>query len=405
VRLEELLKPYLQGFGFPHASSLTPQAYQPSEPNLQNQPRFRDILATVCDIIGAKKAGFLGYDSQEETLSCVEFFGLTTARQTGVSFRLGEGIAGWTAQQTNCTVINNVQQYPYLIDELVQTLAENSFLSTPIFYQDQLLGVLILAGKNPAPGAIGTGFNFEDQQKLTWLTPLLSQIIQLMSDNHGRLASIGELVAGIAHEIRNPLAGIMTTAETLKENLDADDHRKEYLERIINEINRMNHFLVKFFAFARPQKPQYAPTYLPDILDKIFELEGKNFEDKKITLIREYPPDLPEIYLDASQIQQVLLNLTLNAVQAMPQGGRLRVSIKPGGNLVHLLIADTGVGIPPENINKIFDPFFTTKPKGVGLGLAVSQRIIKEHGGAIQVYSRVGQGTTFRVNLPINSRL
>jgi len=173
----------------------------------------------------------------------------------------------------------------------------------------------------------------------------------------------------------------------------------------------MNQFLIRFFAFARPSKPQKQACSLPQIIDRIIDLETQNISRNNISVIREYQPALPGIELDANQMQQVFLNLILNSVQAMPDGGELKISVRAdnGRNkhkskgFLQVDISDTGVGIKPQDLNKIFTPFHTTKPRGVGLGLAVCQRILNEHKGKAWVDSEVGEGTTFSIKLPLEA--
>jgi signal transduction histidine kinase len=374
------------------------------------------LLSTIADIIQVDKACFLEFDEQQELLSCSACVGIAGLR---LVTPLGKGMAGWVAEQGTCMVINDIQHAPEILDELTQTLAESSFLATPLHFENKLLGVIVLAGKRDA-----AAFDLADRQMMLTLIPLVSWAIHnLMATSlaqkaipqdkeltkQDRLASVGELMAGDAQEIRNPLAGIMTTAETLKENFEPEDSRKEYLERIINEINRMNQFLVRFFAFARPQKPQKTPCNLPQILDRIIDLEDQNIGRHNVSVIKEYQPSLPTINLDANQMQQVFLNLILNSVQAMPDGGELKISVQAGNGqdedqppqYIQVDIADTGVGIKPQDIKKIFTPFHTTKPKGVGLGLAVSHQILMEHNGRAWVDSELGKGTTFSIHLPL----
>jgi len=221
-----------------------------------------------------------------------------------------------------------------------------------------------------------------------------------------RLASLGELTAGIAHEIRNPLAGIKTTAQALKAEFDPQDPKCEYLEKIIKEINRTNSLLQELFIFARPQKPQFMPYDVTKILERVLSMQEKSIEEKEVKIKKDYAPDIPMLLLDPNQIYQVFLNLILNAVQAMPQGGDLTLSAKREGETwVSIIIEDTGVGMSPEVKAKLFDPFFTTKSMGTGLGLAISYRIIQEHGGMVGVESKPSQGAKFTIRLPLKSRL
>jgi len=224
-----------------------------------------------------------------------------------------------------------------------------------------------------------------------------------------RLISLGRLASGIAHELRNPLAGIKTTAQALGEEMSHEDSRREYLNRITKEIDRLNDLLKTFFSFAKPQKLNLVQCHIKDIIDEIIPFLIKEIADQGIRFSESYHPKLSRIKVDKSQMHQVFLNLFLNAIQAMPSGGDLNVEVAPSimkasegtrQNFTRIAISDTGKGIPPHLIPKIFDPFFTTKPKGVGLGLSIAYQIIKKHGGTIKVDSEWEKGTSFVITLP-----
>jgi PAS domain S-box-containing protein len=224
-----------------------------------------------------------------------------------------------------------------------------------------------------------------------------------------RLISLGKLASGIAHELRNPLAGIKTTAQALGEEMPWDDSKREYLNRITKEIDRLNDLLKTFFSFAKPQKLNLVRCHIKDIIDEITPFLIKEIADQGIHFVESYHPQLPKIKADKSQMHQVFLNLFLNAIQAMPNGGELKIEVSPSvtnpvdgwkQDLIRIVISDTGKGIPPHLIAKIFDPFFTTKPKGIGLGLSIAYQIIKKHGGTIKVDSKWEKGTSFAIVLP-----
>jgi PAS domain S-box-containing protein len=224
-----------------------------------------------------------------------------------------------------------------------------------------------------------------------------------------RLVSLGKLASGIAHELRNPLAGIKTTAQALGEEMSGDDSRREYLNRITKEIDRLNDLLKTFFSFAKPQNLNLVHCHIKDIINEIIPFLIKEIADKGIRFIETYHPQLPKIQVDRTQMHQVFLNLFLNAIQAMPSGGELKIEASPilstsvegfKKNFIKVVISDTGRGIPPHIIHKIFDPFFTTKPKGIGLGLSITYQIIKKHGGTVKVESQWEKGTSFIINLP-----
>jgi PAS domain S-box-containing protein len=217
-----------------------------------------------------------------------------------------------------------------------------------------------------------------------------------------RLVSLGKLASGIAHELRNPLAGIKTTAQALGEELPEDDSRREYLNRITKEIDRLNELLKTFFSFAKPQKLNLVYCHIKDIINEIIPFLIKEIADQGIHLSEHYDPQLPRIKVDKNQMYQVFLNLFLNALQAMPNGGELGIEVKPlVPGFIQITVSDTGKGIPSHIVDKIFDPFFTTKPKGIGLGLSITYQIIKKHGGTVRVESRLEEGTSFVINLPV----
>jgi PAS domain S-box-containing protein len=224
-----------------------------------------------------------------------------------------------------------------------------------------------------------------------------------------RLVSLGKLASGIAHELRNPLAGIKTTAQALSEEMSPEDGKREYLNRITKEIDRLNELLKTFFSFAKPQKLNLVYCHVKDIINEIIPFLIKEIADKGIRFVESYHPKLPNIKVDKTQMHQVFLNLFLNAIQAMPNGGELKIEVSPAvpgppegpkQNFIRIVISDTGKGIPSHLVDRIFDPFFTTKPKGIGLGLSITYQIIKKHGGTIKVDSQWERGTSFVINLP-----
>jgi len=225
-----------------------------------------------------------------------------------------------------------------------------------------------------------------------------------------RLVSLGKLASGIAHELRNPLAGIKTTAQALGEEMSKDDSRREYLNRITKEIDRLNELLKTFFSFAKPQKLNLVYCQIKDVINEIIPFLFKEIADQGIHFVETYHPQLPGIKVDKTQMYQVFLNLFLNAIQAMPNGGELKIEVGPTvsfsqdgskQNLIKIVVSDTGKGILPQVVPKIFDPFFTTKAKGIGLGLSITYQIIKKHGGTIKVESKWETGTSFVITLPV----
>jgi two-component system, NtrC family, nitrogen regulation sensor histidine kinase GlnL len=224
-----------------------------------------------------------------------------------------------------------------------------------------------------------------------------------------RLVSLGKLASDIAHELRNPLAGIKTTAQALGDEIPQGDPKREYLNRITKEIDRLNELLKTFFSFAKPQKLNLLYCEIKSIINEIIPFLIKEIAEKRIRFVETYHPQLPKIKVDKNQLYQVFLNLFLNAIQAMPDGGELKIEVSPvissppdrtKQNFIKIVVSDTGTGIPPNIVRKIFDPFFTTKPRGIGLGLSITYQIIKKHGGTIKVESQLERGTSIVINLP-----
>lgn len=226
-----------------------------------------------------------------------------------------------------------------------------------------------------------------------------------------RLASMGELAAGVAHEINNPLAGVLTYIKLMRKKLQTPesppiDLQKfgEYLRAVEDETTRVSEIVKGLLEFARPSEPVVARISAIEIFDKTLFLISHQLTVKNIRIEQQYEKELPDIKADMKQIQQVLLNLIINAAQAMPNGGTITLRAQKGddGKFLDLQVQDTGYGISDDHLHQIFDPFYTTKSaqKGTGLGLSTAYGIIVKHGGIIQVQSEIGVGTIFTVKLP-----
>ena len=219
-----------------------------------------------------------------------------------------------------------------------------------------------------------------------------------------RLASVGEMAAGIAHEIKNPLTGIAAAITVIKDDFAPDDSRISIMSEVLEQISRLDKTVNDLLFFGKPTVAEPACTDINSALKKILVFAAQHSGGKNIEKRLELADDLPPVYVDPKQIQQVFLNLFLNAVQAMQQGGVLTVQSalaeQDGAETVRVRVTDTGQGIPPQILEKIFTPFFTTKAQGTGLGLAISHRLIEQQGGRLSVESEDGKGTTFTVELP-----
>ena len=218
-----------------------------------------------------------------------------------------------------------------------------------------------------------------------------------------RLSALGQLSAGLAHEIKNPLASMKGSLEILSKDFPPGSEKREFLEIFEKELNRLNRVLAEFLQFARPSRPDRRPSSIEEILESIVVLCAKEADRQGVAIQIGCDERLPEIELDAAQIQQALLNIVLNGIQSMPSGGRLAICVERSSDALEIWIRDEGEGIPLENRSRIFDPFFTTKDRGTGLGMAIAHNLIQGHGGEIHLVEEGGPGSTFRVVLPLGS--
>jgi two-component system NtrC family sensor kinase len=223
-----------------------------------------------------------------------------------------------------------------------------------------------------------------------------------------KLTSLGQLAASIAHEVNNPLAGVLVYTQLLAKKIAGDKFSKEtalnYLSKMSSELTRSTRLIRNLLDFARQSPPSLRSVNVNDVVDKALDLAAHSAELQDIEMIKELGPSLPNIMADFDQLQQVCTNLILNAVQAMPEGGRLILRTSADDDWLKMEVQDSGCGISQENMRKLFTPFFTTKGKGkgVGLGLAVAHGIIQRHQGKLEVQSEEGEGTTFTIYLPTN---
>ena len=214
------------------------------------------------------------------------------------------------------------------------------------------------------------------------------------------LATLGELATGLAHEIRNPLAGIAGVIEIIGRDLPATSPARGMVKDVRLEINQINRILTDLLETARPHPPMMMRSNLNTTVEHAVMLARQQVLSQPIKIELQQAPDLPEVEHDSDQIHQVLLNLLLNAVQAMESAGTVRVEIDSQNDFARVCVSDTGKGIPEQQLAQIFRPFYTTRGNGTGLGLSLARRIVEEHHGRIHVTSVVGKGSTFEVLIP-----
>lgn len=320
------------------------------------------------------------------------------------------------------------------IDAIARTLDEmNAALCIPIVADDQVIGLLCLKDERVREAYATDEIDlFRGVAAQMAITVQNSKLYERMKERD-RLAALGEMAAGLAHEIRNPLGAIKGAAQLLTPSSTSesaasattDGHggvpleAREFLGIIVEEANRLNRVVSQFLDYARPYRGEPQPLDVNEVVRKTAQLvtppplpstsasEGGEAPPPPVEVHLQLADDLPRARADAEQLRQVFLNLAINAVQAMPSGGKLTIStaLRKAGRrqpMVEVRFRDTGVGIPPAELKNLFIPFYTTKDKGTGLGLPISQRIIENHGGTIEVRSRVGVGSTFTVVLPLH---
>ncbi|MBY0493339.1 MAG: hypothetical protein K2Y23_03920 [Cyanobacteria bacterium] len=216
-----------------------------------------------------------------------------------------------------------------------------------------------------------------------------------------RLSALGEIAAGLAHEIQNPLAGVKGALEIITSRVAHGTPEAEFADIGGKELARLEGLVSEFLTYARPHDPALRPTDVHEIVERVAALLNAQAERKSVALVFERPTAMPLLSIDPEQITQVIFNVVLNAIQATPAGGQIRIRefVEPDWGVIDVI--DEGPGIPPEHALRLFDPFFTTKPRGTGLGLAISQRIVTAHRGTIEALPGSPSGSVFRIRLPL----
>lgn len=256
---------------------------------------------------------------------------------------------------------------------------------------------------------LNTSFLLDESGKITGVVAVIRDITEIKNLNeemarHKRLVALGKLSAGIAHEIRNPLSSIRGLAQFIFNSFSKTDERKEDLNTIIQEVDRLNKLVVQVLDFAKLKKPNLIRFSLNDLIRKITELFKIEIKDKQIKFNLELSPDISQIQADEDQVRQILMNVIINSIQAIPKKGEIKIKTEKaplkGEPAIKLIIEDSGIGITEKDFNQIFDPFFSTKEKGSGLGLSIVYKLVEAHQGEIKVESKEGEGTKFIILLP-----
>lgn len=298
-----------------------------------------------------------------------------------------------------CIVLPRAFFYSPYADPLTRSL-----LSTMLIIFVGFL-IAILANRVEKEEKARAELNIAHKKLGTYVQRLKENQEQLIQTE--KLTSLGQMAASIAHEVNNPLAGVLVYTQLLTKKIAGGNIPKEialdYLSKMDSELTRSTKLIRSLLDFARQSLPTLREIELNDVVNQALDLTAHSAELQHVEVMRELAPSLPKLMADFDQLQQVCTNLILNAIQAMPEGGRLTLRTSANNSQVIIEVQDTGCGISPENMRKLFTPFFTTKEKGkgVGLGLAVAHGIIQRHQGRIEVQSKEGEGTTFTIYLPL----
>jgi signal transduction histidine kinase/putative methionine-R-sulfoxide reductase with GAF domain len=391
---------------------------------------LRLVLEGVTKNIGFDRARLYLVNQKRNALECKMAVGIDEERIKGITLRLDpkESIVARSIFEKQPFVIPDAAKDPRVNSILKEKFNLHSLVVIPLLVKERVLGAIaadfveprksitkealesVMVYAQQAGLAIHNAFMYQElkafslqmEEKIQKTTADLRKTeAQLIRSD--KLAALGQLAAGIAHEIRNPLTSINILIHSLTENYPAGNSSREDLKVIEEEINRINEIVDQFLRFAKPAPPLFAKAEVLSIFEETLQLLRPQIEKYQILVQKEFQP-LPPILMDREQMKQAILNLLLNAIQAMPAGGQLALKghVPEGNRWVQLSIRDSGVGIPAEDINKLFDPFFSTKEGGVGLGLSITHRIIDQHDGKIEVESAPGKGTLFTVWLPVS---
>jgi two-component system NtrC family sensor kinase len=359
----------------------------------------------------------------DETSSLLEFKKILSGNQEQMAefkLKLGEGIAGHVVRDGKPLLVLDTQNDPRFcprIDEAIGFVTRSA-LCVPLKVKDKIIGAIEVINK------LDGQFDEKDLWLLNYMAGSvaialenvrlyteLSDFTRELEKSHAqlvqaeKLAAMGRLAASIAHEINNPLQAIHNCLHlTLKKRLN-EEKKTRYLGMAQEEVERLITIVQRMLEFYRPSREGMAPTNVHTIIENVLALSSKRLQHGKITVTKKLAPNLPTINAVSDQLKQVFLNIVINAIEAMQQGGKLCIETKlsEDGDWLSVAFTDTGLGLSEKEQENIFEPFFTTKVTGTGLGLSVSYGIVERHGGRIEVQSELSEGATFTVYLPLNS--
>ena len=397
------------------------------------------ILQGVAKGIGFDRARLYLLDEEKGQLVCRVAVGVEKDKIQNLSlpYDREDNMISRAIMEKRPFFVEDASRDPRVNRDLINFLDVKSFAAVPLLSRDKVLGGI--AADNVISQTLITDKKlqslmiFAHQAALALENALMYEELKNFSGQLGervkkataelaatqrqlfqseKMAALGKLSAGIAHEIRNPLTSIKILIYSLVDEMASDASREKDLAVIETEIERVNKIIKQFLDFARPRPPSLERMDVHQVLEETLALVIYEMEGQGIALGKDFAPDLPPAPMDREQMKQVFLNLILNAIQAMEQGGKIKVFSalkrqKADGReaaFIEIAFQDSGKGIPEEIRGRIFEPFFSTKEEGIGLGLPIAQRIVEEHGGEIRLESTPGKGTTFYITLPVHER-
>ena len=379
------------------------------------------MLAEAIDLLrGDSGAIYLADRNGMLAVQCA--LGIGADRVKDLTMPMGRGIVGYVAEHGEAVLVPDVSREPRYL-ELVDGI--QSEVAAPMIGGQSIIGVINVESRRLA------AFTPSDNELLmtlaghaarVWENAMLYQMAQQRNQQlldsyeklreaqrrlikQERLAALGEMSAIVAHEIRNPMTAIRGFAQRIGRRLDGNDLRRKYSDIIISEVDRLDKVIKSVLDFGKKSALQKQPVKIENTIDDALLLLDDQMRKKSITVEKRIDPHVPDAPLDENQIMQVVINLLQNAVDVTPAGKAIVVKAAHEDGELKVSVIDGGCGVNPELIDKIFEPFFTTKLHGTGLGLAMAQRIVEEHGGAIDVTNVPGGGAVFTVRLPLHEAI
>jgi signal transduction histidine kinase len=400
-------------------------------------PKIEDLLTHVLDrtmrAVSATIGSIMLLDHERQVLRMAVGRGLGNHERPRVEVRVGEGIAGKVVEMGEAVLVEDIEKDPRFAKVNDPKYGSGSFICMPLRVGDRIVGVVNLARKESPGGSSSQTFASTDLQFLNALMTYTAYAVdnarlfeearqaaqrleEVVADQKlrltlaqqqmvqaAKLSALGELVAGVAHELNNPLTVLLGTADMIE--AEASQSIQRHVRLMREALDSAQHVVRGLLTFGRQMPLQKTRVDLNDLTERVLALTFGELHVAEVSIHKELAVGLPLVWADANQLQQVLVNLITNAKQAMAGTlGERRLTIsasRAGADRVRIRVADTGPGIPADTLGKVFDPFVTTKSDGTGLGLSISYGIVREHGGTLSADSPPGRGATFTIELPI----